>query len=160
MKLSMTQTIKGFVWSESPLLRGAVLCSAIIALIVGILAWVSGADAAQGVVVESGVSQPIATATAAKQVGASPDLQGQKYEGMITDTHCGARHSAAIGLSAADCARACVHGGNSFALVDGDTVYVLDGDAATLKKMAGQRVHIIGTLNGNKISVSAVTTNE
>ena len=75
---------------------------------------------------------------------------------MITDTHCGAKHSAAIGKAAADCARVCVHGGEHFALVEGDSVYVLEGDTDALKRMAGERVRIIGSLNGNTIAVFSV----
>jgi len=86
--------------------------------------------------------------------------QSQSYEGVITDTHCGAKHSAAIGMAAADCARVCVHGGEQFALVDGESVYVLEGDLKTLKRAAGQRVRIVGTLNGSKISVATVATGE
>ncbi len=80
----------------------------------------------------------------------------QSYEGIITDSHCGAKHSAAVGMGAADCTRACVHSGESFALVDGDKTYNLEGEAAALKRVAGQRVKIVGTLNGKTISVAAV----
>jgi len=85
-------------------------------------------------------------------------VQSQSYQGMLTDTRCGAKHSATIGMTASDCTRACVHGGEQFALVDGDTVYVLEGDAAALKHVAGQRVRIVGTLVGHKISVASVAT--
>jgi len=81
----------------------------------------------------------------------------QTYEGMITDTRCGAKHSAVIGLAASDCARACVHAGEQFVLVQGDNLYTLEGDSAALKQVAGQRVRIVGILNGQKISVSSVT---
>ncbi len=87
----------------------------------------------------------------------SPADQSQTYEGIITDTHCGAKHSAAVGLSAADCTRACVHSGEHFALVDGDKTYALQGEDAAIKRVAGQRVKIVGTLNGNTISVASVT---
>jgi hypothetical protein len=83
--------------------------------------------------------------------------QAQDYEGMITDTRCGAKHSAAVGMSAGDCARVCVHSGEHFALVDGDKTYTLTGDEATLKRMAGERVKIVGTLTGATISVESVT---
>jgi hypothetical protein len=83
-------------------------------------------------------------------------LQTQSYEGIITDTHCGAKHSAAVGLSAADCTRACVHSGETFALVDGDKTYALKGEDAALKRAAGQRVKILGTLTDNTISVASV----
>jgi hypothetical protein len=61
-------------------------------------------------------------------------------------------------MSAADCTRACVHSGERFALVDGEKTYILEGDEAALKRMAGQRVKIVGTLNGGTISVSSVAT--
>lgn len=83
----------------------------------------------------------------------------QTYEGVLTDTHCGAKHSAAIGKTAADCARACVHGGEEFALVDGDTVYRLEGDQMLLKRVAGQRVKVVGKLNGGKLKVTSISTN-
>jgi hypothetical protein len=80
----------------------------------------------------------------------------QTFEGLITDTQCGARHAAAMGKAPADCTRACVHGGEQFALVDGDALYVIEGDPLMLKAAAGQRVRVSGILNGRKISVSSV----
>jgi hypothetical protein len=76
---------------------------------------------------------------------------------MITDTRCGAKHSAAIGQTATKCTVACVRGGEQFVLIDGDSVYLLEGDVAALKQVAGQRVRIVGTLNGTKIAVTSVT---
>jgi hypothetical protein len=83
--------------------------------------------------------------------------QSEVYEGIVTDTHCGAKHSAGPGLSAGDCTRACVHGGEHFALVDGDKMYTLNGELAALKHVAGERAKIAGTLNGDTIAVSSVT---
>ncbi len=80
----------------------------------------------------------------------------QTYEGVITDTHCGARHAPGIGQSAADCTRQCVHAGERFVLIDGDSAYVLEGDMMLLKKMAGQRVQVTGKLNGRTIAVTHV----
>jgi len=77
---------------------------------------------------------------------------------MITDTQCGAKHSAAIGKMAADCTVACMRGGGQCALVDGDTTYLLEGDPVTLKRVAGQRVRIVGAVNGRTISVTSVVT--
>jgi hypothetical protein len=76
---------------------------------------------------------------------------------MISDTRCGAKHSPAIGLTASDCTRTCVHSGEHFALVDGDALYTLQGDEGSLKKLAGERVKITGTLNGSEISVTSVS---
>lgn len=84
------------------------------------------------------------------------DVHSRNYEGVITDTHCGAKHSAAVGLGAADCTRTCVHSGEHFALVDGEKTYALEGDEAALKRLAGQRVKIVGALDGNTISVASV----
>jgi hypothetical protein len=75
---------------------------------------------------------------------------------MITDAHCGAKHSAVVGKSAADCTRLCVHSGEQFALVDGEKMYVLQGQPEALKRVAGQRVEVVGSLNGNVISVVSI----
>jgi hypothetical protein len=81
----------------------------------------------------------------------------QTYEGMITDTHCGAKHVASISKNAADCARSCVHAGSQFALVDGEKTYILSGDPERLKDAAGRRVKVVGTRNGETIAVSLIT---
>ncbi|HLW86438.1 MAG TPA: hypothetical protein VKR60_14570 [Candidatus Sulfotelmatobacter sp.] len=81
--------------------------------------------------------------------------QQQAYEGMVTCSRCGAKHSPDFGKTAADCSRACVHGGAQFALVQGEKTYLLDGDVALVKKLAGQRARIVGAVSGNKITVSS-----
>jgi hypothetical protein len=99
-----------------------------------------------------------AAGVAVGQVAAQPDTRTeQAYSGMVTCSRCGAKHSAAIGQSAASCTRACVHGGATFALVDGDVTYLLDGDLGVLKRIAGQRARILGALHGNTITVSSVS---
>lgn len=80
----------------------------------------------------------------------------QVFEGMITCSRCGAKHSPKIGSSAADCTRKCVHAGASFALIDGDDTYMLEGDLSALKKFAGERVRVTGVRQGNTIRVSSV----
>lgn len=92
----------------------------------------------------------------APQVAQSTAAALATYDGVVTDTKCGAKHTAAIPESAADCARACVHAGQKFALVDGDKIYILDGHPELLKHAAGERVTIAGTLNGDTISVASV----
>ncbi len=86
----------------------------------------------------------------------SSEVQLQTYEGVITDTHCGAKHSTSIAETAGDCTRVCVHAGERFVLVDGDNMYVLEGEPQALKRAAGERVRIAGTLNGKTISVTSV----
>jgi hypothetical protein len=53
--------------------------------------------------------------------------------------------------------RICVHDGASFALIDGNDVYLLEGNWEQVKKAAGQRAEITGTLRGHTIEVSSVT---
>lgn len=80
----------------------------------------------------------------------------QTHEGMVTCSRCGAKHSAALGKSAVDCSLTCVRGGATFALLDGDKTYVLDGAPDRLKKVAGQRARVVGSVQGNRIKVSSV----
>jgi hypothetical protein len=117
-------------WIETIALVSMIAC--VLALLIATLGAVAGAAAKEP---ESGQSGASSTA--------------RTYEGMITDTRCGAKHSAAISRTAADCTMACVRGGEQFVLVDGDTVYFLEG---------GQRARIVGTLNGRRISVASVVT--
>jgi len=135
MKLPLTKTIKA---------RSRIISFSVMAVILT-LGLIGGADAG---------------GTAGRQAQPSSAIQTQSYEGMITDTHCGAKHSAALGMAAAECTRTCVHGGEQFALVDGESVYVLEGHVEALKRTAGQRARIVGILNGNKISVSGVAAGE
>jgi len=124
-------------WIETIALVSVIACA--FALVIATLGAVAGTAAGEP---ESGQSTLAPTA--------------RTYEGMITDTRCGARHSAAIGGTAAACALACVHAGEQFVLVDGDTTYSLEGDVIVLKRVAGQRAKIVGTVNGRKISVTSI----
>jgi len=134
-------SIKARFWIETIALATAIACA--LALVIAVVGAVAGAAAAES---ESGQASPPSA------------IRLQTYEGMITDTQCGAKHSAAIGKTAADCTLLCVRGGEQFILVDGDTIYLLEGDSVVLKRAAGQRVRISGILNGKKISVTSVVT--
>jgi len=104
-------------------------------------------------------SDPQGTAAQAQQQASTARISPiavQTYEGVVTDTRCGAKHSAPLAENAAECTRACVHAGEHFALVDGDQVYLLEGEPEVLKGVAGERVTITGTLNGGTISVASV----
>jgi hypothetical protein len=80
----------------------------------------------------------------------------QVFEGMVTCSHCGARHSPALQRPATVCVRVCVHGGSSFALVNGESSYLLEGDSQSLKRFAGERARVLGTLHGHTIQVRSV----
>jgi hypothetical protein len=78
--------------------------------------------------------------------------------GMVTCSRCGAKHSPTLERSASTCVRVCVHGGAAFALVNPETTYILDGDPVALKKLAGQRARVVGTVDGQTVKVvSAVS---
>jgi len=145
MRIVLAQTTTGVAskrarfWIETIGLVCGIACA--LALLFALLGAVAGAAAGEP---ESGQRE-------------SPSaVRLQTFEGLITDTQCGARHAAAIGKAPADCTRACVHGGEQFALVDGDALYVIEGDPLMLKAAAGQRVRVSGILNGKKISITSV----
>ncbi|MGO9088273.1 MAG: hypothetical protein ACLP6G_10335 [Terriglobales bacterium] len=126
------------IWIEIVLVATAVACA--LGLLIATLGAVAGAAAG------AFVKPPTKPATAE-----------QNYEGMVTCSRCGARHSADLGRTAADCSRICVHEGARFSLVNGDKIYLLEGDPNALKRIAGQRADIVGTVAGNTIRVSSVS---
>ena len=75
--------------------------------------------------------------------------------GVVSDAMCAAKHSMSS-MSAADCTRMCVKGGQGFALVVGDKTYNLRGDSADLDKYAAQKVTVKGKLKGNTVAVDSV----
>jgi hypothetical protein len=125
------------LWLEIVLLGTAIAC--VLALLFATL----------------GAAAGVAEGQEAKQFPANP-AHGQTYDGIVTCSRCGARHSAKLAQTATVCARVCVHGGASFALVDAEDTYLLDGDFNALKKLAGQRAHVVGALNGKTIRIVSV----
>ncbi len=110
-----------------------------------------------------GLALFLATLGAAAGVAAGQTTQlrtstTQSFEGMVTCSHCGAKHQPALDRSASTCVRVCVHGGASFALVDNEIVYVLDGDLSSLKSLAGQRARVTGVRTGNTIKVATIVS--
>lgn len=98
-----------------------------------------------------------ASAASGEHESAAASAQ-QAFEGMITCSKCGAKHSASLDHSASNCVRICVHAGADFALVDDNGLYFLDGDRVALKKVAGQRARITGVLNGRTIKVASASS--
>jgi hypothetical protein len=77
--------------------------------------------------------------------------------GVISDAVCGRKH-AMPGKSDAECTRECVHRGSQHALIVGEKVYILEGSPADkLDELAGARVLVSGTVQGEIIRVEAVT---
>jgi hypothetical protein len=83
--------------------------------------------------------------------------QDRTFEGMVTCSRCGAKHSPTLQRPATTCVRVCVHGGASFVLVNADSTYILEGDPQALKRAAGIRARIVGHLSGKTIEVSSLT---
>ena len=100
-----------------------------------------------------GAAAAFAYSQAARSHGAT---QPQSFEGMITCSRCEARHQPALDRSASNCVRICVRGGASFALIDHESIYLLDGDLNPLKRLAGQRARVVGIRTGNTIKVSSI----
>lgn len=126
------------IWIEIVMFGSAIACA--LALVFAMV--VATASAAMGQV-----------KTAAAD---SVTSESRAYEGMVTCSHCGARHSAKLAQSATTCVRVCVHGGAQFALVNAESVYILAGGVDALKPIAGQRAKIVGNLDGNTIRVQSV----
>jgi hypothetical protein len=140
-------------WIETVALGTTIACACallIATLTAGTAALIRSADAE--VTQTAGAPQ---TAGAAQTAQVTPEPL-RIFEGMVTCSRCGAKHSAALGKAASDCTRQCVHAGASFALVEDERTYVLGGDLAALKKVAGQRATLRGTLRGNTIQVASV----
>jgi hypothetical protein len=142
------------VWVEIVLIGAAIACA--LALLIATLGAVAGAAVDGLAVQEKSVPAGQAPATAGAQE--EPAATEHAYVGMVTCSRCKAKHSAAMGQTADVCVRVCVHGGAHFALVNAESLYLLEGDMGALKKVAGQRVRVIGNLKGNTIRVESVMT--
>jgi len=104
--------------------------------------------------------QPAQTVAAPPQQPSTPNessgASSRAFNGMITDSRCGARHSRNSGKTSAECARSCVRKGSRYVLVDGEEVHGLEGDPTQLVKLAGVRVEVVGLLEGDTIKVKSV----
>jgi hypothetical protein len=133
-----------------------------ISLIGSCLLMALGAALAFAVIVAAG-----SAALAGRQPSEEPQLTspaapeampGGLYQGVVTDSRCGARHFKNSRLSPAECARTCVRQGASYILVDGNRRYKLVGSEEALDKFAGQRIRISGTRQGETIQVSSAAS--
>ena len=139
------------VWIEIVLLGAAIACA--LALLIATLGAAAGA-AVDGLAVQA---NPVPAEQAPAQQE-DPAATEHTYAGMVTCSRCKAKHSPAMGQTADVCVRVCVHGGAHFALVNAESVYLLEGDMGALKKVAGQRVRVTGNLKGDTIRVESVMT--
>jgi hypothetical protein len=80
-----------------------------------------------------------------------------RFTGVITCSRCRGRHMRDSHMSSEECARTCVRAGAMYILVDGDRSYVLVGDEEAVGKLAGQRINLTGTRQGDVILVDRTT---
>ena len=85
----------------------------------------------------------------------APNPVGATFNGMITDSYCGARHLRKSHQKSAECAHPCVRKGAHYILVDGNRRYQLTGGEDALDKLVGQRATVTGTRQGNAIAVNS-----
>lgn len=76
--------------------------------------------------------------------------------GVITDDMCGKKHTMMPGKPDTDCIRACVKAGSKYALLVGDKMYLLKGDAKRLDQLAGKKVRVSGDVNGTTVAVTGI----
>ncbi len=80
--------------------------------------------------------------------------QEKSWTGVVSDSHCGTKHSTASD-GAATCVAKCVSGGSKYVLVSGGKVYQLDAQDK-FADFAGKSVKITGTEKDGAITVSSV----
>ena len=80
---------------------------------------------------------------------------GTTFTGMISDSHCGARHMRKSNMTSTECARMCYRNGASYELVDGYRRYTLIGGENALGKLLGERAKVIGRLQDDTIIVDS-----
>ncbi|HLW78296.1 MAG TPA: DUF5818 domain-containing protein [Terriglobia bacterium] len=94
----------------------------------------------------------VATLLAASVLAFSADKT--TLTGVVSDSHCGAKHAAASD-QAATCVGKCVAGGASYVLVADGKVYQLDNQDK-FKDLAGKSAKVTGTVDGDKVAVESV----
>jgi uncharacterized iron-regulated membrane protein len=142
-------------WIEIVAMAAAIAFA--LALLIATLGAAAAAVSGQNEAVQNQPPQNQPVPTQPGQAMPAPDAS-KTYQGMVTCSHCRAKHPAELAKTATDCILTCVRGGSTFALVDGDKIYQLDGDLTIIKKVAGQRAAIVGVERGNTITVSSVSS--
>jgi hypothetical protein len=85
--------------------------------------------------------------------------QQQSLTGVVTDSMCGVTHMAKD-KTPAQCTQMCVKDGMKYALATKKKIYTLEGHEAQLAKLAGHKVTVKGTLNGDTLSVQEVAASK
>lgn len=95
------------------------------------------------------------------QVAAGPASPGREkaLQGVVSDTSCNAKH-VSKDRTAAECARVCVRHGARYALISGESVYLLDGNLSEMDHYAGQRAEVVGLLDGDLLTIRSIRVAE
>jgi hypothetical protein len=99
---------------------------------------------------------------AAQESPETPRVETERprsFRGLVTDTSCKAKHLNQD-KTAAECAKICVQHGAHYALAAGEKLYLLAGDPSQFNRLAGQRAEVIGSLEGNLVTVRSIKTAE
>jgi len=81
---------------------------------------------------------------------ASPD----SWTGVVSDSHCGLKHSKAS-AAAAKCVEKCVSGGGKYVFVSGGKLYQVEPQEK-FQGMGGKNVTVTGAMEGDKITAESV----
>ena len=87
----------------------------------------------------------------------------QTWKGAISDSNCNGKHSAAEHdgkkMTEAECTNVCVKKGAKYVFVSDGKVYALANQSSkTIASHAGQQVELTGTMKGDTISATKITT--
>lgn len=79
----------------------------------------------------------------------------QTIHGYVSDSMCGAKHSKPSTANT-ECVKKCIKGGSEAVIVSDGKVYNLKGDVADVTKLAGDNVTVMGTVDGDTLTVKSV----
>jgi hypothetical protein len=80
----------------------------------------------------------------------------KSWTGVISDSHCGLKHSAPSD-EAATCVASCIKRGAKYVLVSGGKLYQLTPQEKVAAALAGREAKITGSLSGDTITVTTAT---
>jgi hypothetical protein len=87
--------------------------------------------------------------------GATVSAAEHTITGVVSDSHCGAKHGMA-NMSDRECTQMCTSQGTQYVLVVGDKLYKLTNRDSDLKTHAGHTVNLTGDVKGDTIRVSKI----